>query len=236
MNLRFSLVSAILAGALALSAAGRESEPAGNPANAPAASSQAPVLKSFEPEDSVLVTLPGPRVKPAVPAPPPAESPALAPAPEPGTVAKPASPDPAATLRPPALPVFPPEFQRDSAVFCQHRIAQWTVADAYNLFGEPVRERPAYSDNKAENGRIYAFNDPTGHYRSLELDFAAGSNLLRTVFVYPRSMTWEECRKLWGAKVAATGANNGRTFYSYLNRHLDVLVDPAGKVVSLGLY
>ena len=31
-------------------------------------------------------------------------------------------------------------------------------------------------------------------------------------------------------------ANDGRTFYSYMNRHLDVLVDPSGKVVSLGLY
>ena len=28
----------------------------------------------------------------------------------------------------------------------------------------------------------------------------------------------------------------GRKFYSYVNRRLDVLVDPAGKVISLGLY
>jgi hypothetical protein len=227
MNLRFSFAMAVLAGALALGASGRESEPEDNAAKAPAASPQtAPVLKGSEPHDSVLLTLPGLRVKP---------SPVVS-VPAPQAVVEPANPGPAATLRPPALPVFPPEFQRDSAVFCQHRIAQWTLADAYNLFGEPVRERPAYSDNKAENGRIYAFNDPTGHYRSLELDFAAGTGILRTVFVYPRSMTWEECRKIWGGKVAATEANNGRTFYSYLNRHLDVLVDPAGKVVSLGLY
>jgi hypothetical protein len=49
-------------------------------------------------------------------------------------------------------------------------------------------------------------------------------------------MTWEECRGLWGANVLARKANQGRTFYSYLNRRLDVLVDRTGKVISLGLY
>ena len=49
-------------------------------------------------------------------------------------------------------------------------------------------------------------------------------------------MTWQECRRLWGARVTAHKSNQGRTFYSYLNRRLDVLVDPAGAVISLGLY
>jgi hypothetical protein len=30
--------------------------------------------------------------------------------------------------------------------------------------------------------------------------------------------------------------NKGRIFYSYVNRHLDVLVDQDGKVISLGVY
>jgi hypothetical protein len=49
-------------------------------------------------------------------------------------------------------------------------------------------------------------------------------------------MTWQACRRLWGAHVTARKANKGRTFYSYLNRRLDVLVDHTGKVISLGLY
>jgi len=49
-------------------------------------------------------------------------------------------------------------------------------------------------------------------------------------------MTWQECRKLWGANVHSAEANKGRIFHSYLNRRLDVLVDPSGKVISLGLY
>jgi len=56
------------------------------------------------------------------------------------------------------------------------------------------------------------------------------------VFAYPNQMTWDDCRKLWGGNVNTTRTKNGRTFYSYLNRKLDVLVDHGGKVISLGLY
>ena len=41
---------------------------------------------------------------------------------------------------------------------------------------------------------IYAFSDPTGRYREIELDFASDTGLLRTVFVYPWTMTWKDCR------------------------------------------
>jgi hypothetical protein len=39
-----------------------------------------------------------------------------------------------------------------------------------------------------------------------------------------------------GPTFAPPPANKGRTFYSYQNRRLDVLVAPDGKVISLGLY
>jgi hypothetical protein len=141
----------------------------------------------------------------------------------------------APALAPAPRPFLPPEFERNAALYCQKRIGQWTQPDAYNLLGDATRERPALSDGE-ENGRIYAFNDPTGHYQELELDFAADTGLLRAVFVYPWRMTWIDCRRLWGGNVMATKTGQGRTFYSYLNRRLDVLVDPSGKVISLGLY
>jgi hypothetical protein len=59
---------------------------------------------------------------------------------------------------------------------------------------------------------------------------------LRTLFVYPFNMSWQDCRRTFGANVRSTQANKGRTFYSYLDRRLDVLVDTAGKVISLGMY
>src|SRR5205085_10704468 len=104
------------------------------------------------------------------------------------------------------------------------------------LFSQPIRERVIVDDAQNESGRIYAFSDPTGRYREIELDFAKDSGLLRTVFVYPWKMTWEECRKQWGSNVRSTEANKGRTFHSYLNRRVDVLVDQRGGGISLGLY
>ena len=83
---------------------------------------------------------------------------------------------------------------------------------------------------------VYAFADPTGHNKEFELDFAGDTGALRTVFVYPVKMTWNECRQTYGADISAADAPKGRKFYSYLNRRMDVLVDAAGKVISFGLY
>ena len=135
-----------------------------------------------------------------------------------------------------AAPVYPAGFEDESAVFCQTKIGHWTEADARALLGEPSRQRLALGQDQSETGLILAFADPTGRYKELELDFVNKTGVLRGVFAYPWKMTWQECRRLWGARITARKANQGRTFYSYLNRRLDVLVDPAGKVISLGLY
>jgi hypothetical protein len=142
---------------------------------------------------------------------------------------------PAAAIRP--KPALPAEFARDSALFCQKQIGHWKVSDARSLMGAPLRQRPAYGDDKkTANGRIYAFSDPTGHYKELELDFDKSTGTLRTVFGYPPKLTWKDCQRLWGTQVATADARQGRVFYSYLNRRLDVLVDQQGNVISLGLY
>jgi hypothetical protein len=169
-------------------------------------------------------------------------APIAAPAPEPPKVTATAVPriPPASDGGPPVLRraarVYPAGFDSDSALFCQAMIGVWTEADAQALLGEPSRQRLALGEGPSESGLIFAFNDPTGHYQELELDFANETGVLRGVFAYPWKMTWQECRGLWGADVLARKANLGRTFYSYLNRRLDVLVDRSGKVISLGLY
>ena len=193
-----------------------------------------PVLQNLYRPDDVVLLLPG--------APPP---PVIAPEPpKPNrpidTIRTDSAPldqeDRPPFLRRPPKPFYPPDFERDSAQYCQRLIAQWSREDAYNLFGDAVRERAAMEDDQTENGRIYAFSDPTGRYREIELDFASDTGLLRTVFVYPWTMTWKDCLRQWGARVSSTGVSQGRVFYSYLNRKLDVLVDSAGKVISFGLY
>ncbi len=187
-----------------------------------------PVLRSAEPTDNQVLTLPG------ATAPAPARSlPDVAPQPGPS---EPGDKDHPPVLRRAPKPVLPAEFERDSAVFSQKLIGIWSQPDAYNLFGDPLRERAVLADDGVENGRIYAFSDPTGRYREIELDFAKDTGLLRSVFVYPWKMTWSDCRKLWGANVQSTPANKGRIFHSYVTRRLDVLVDGSGNVISFGLY
>ncbi len=127
-------------------------------------------------------------------------------------------------------------FEKEGAQFLHSRIGRWGVYDAQALLGKPRGQRPAVDENQAVNGRILAFADPSGRYQELELDFDKTTGLLRTVFVYPFDLTWEECQHRWGAKVSSTLANKGRTFYSYQDRRLDVLVAPGGRVISLGLY
>jgi hypothetical protein len=148
---------------------------------------------------------------------------------------------PAAPATPPSPPqpkpvVLPPEFRQESAMYLQRQIGTWTLAQARDLLGEPLRKRPSFDDDKSPVGQIYAFPDPSSRYKEVELDFDTDSGLLHGVFVYPVQMTWQDCRRQWGASATATEVANGRTFYSYSSRRLDVLVERGGKVVSLGLY
>ena len=136
----------------------------------------------------------------------------------------------------PPKPQLPEAFKSDSSVYLQRVIGIWKMHDAEGLLGVPIRSRQAVDERNKINGQVFTWTDPTGRYRELELDFDRDSGSLRTVFAYPGQMTWEDCRKLWGTNVNTARTRNGRTFYSYLNRKLDVLVDQGGRVISLGLY
>ena len=215
--------------AVALAARLASSSPSSEPSGPPTGAMRPPVLRDAEQSDSMILVLPGP------PAPVPAIIPVTPPPPP--TPSAPDDPDDhRPLLRRSPKPVLPAEFERDSASFAQKWIGLWSEPDAYNLFGEPLRERTVLDDANDEGGRVYAFSDPTGRYREIELDFAKGDGLLRTVLVYPWKMKWDDCQKQWGTKVRSTEANKGRTFHSYLNRRLDVLVDRGGNVISFGLY
>jgi hypothetical protein len=208
-----------------------------------------PVLRPSEPRDSWQVTLPGPA--PAAPTPEKVTLPSLTPVapvakPAPAPASAPAKPVQDATLRR-SLPLLvpasqvkpsPPSLQigREVAAYCQKQIGHWKEDDARKLLGEPKRHRPAYDEKKSVNGTVYAYTDPTNKYKELELDFDLQTGTLRTVFVYPPRLTWEQCRRLWNGPVSAADAARGRKFYSYTNRRLDVLVDPTGNVISLGWY
>ena len=212
---------------------------AANPESNGGAPKLPPVLRASEPPDSLQLTLPGPPpVTPALKT-IPVVAPVAKTAPGPRKLAEDATlrqplPHPVATA--PLKPDPLLEMGREVAAYCQKQIGHWKESDARRLLGEPKRHRPAYDENRAVNGTIYAFADPTSKYKELELDFDLRSGSLRTVFVYPPRLTWQECRRLWNGPVSAADAAQGRKFYSYSNRRLDVLVDPAGNVISLGWY
>jgi hypothetical protein len=208
---------------------------AGSSGNAsPSGTAIPPVLRNYDQQDSLIVMLPGPAASTPAPA-PRSLNPAAA-----GVAASPAkmppAPDPERPVLHRAAPAYPAEFGTESALYCQKQIGTWTLDDAYALFGDARSHRPSLDDEGGENGDIFGFSDPSSRYRELELDFDRETGTLRTVFAYPWKMSWQECRKLWGVHVSAADADKGRTFYSYLDRRLDVLVDPTGKVISFGLY
>jgi hypothetical protein len=186
-----------------------------------------PVLRNAEPGDNVVVTLPGQA--------PAATSKAATPSATEVHLAPPA-PDPDRPLLRRPKREYPPEFEHDSADYLNQQIGIWQQVDAQELLGDPAGQRSSLADDQTVNGQIVSFNDPTGRYKQLELDFDRDSGLLRTLFVYPHDLTWQACRQEFGANVRSTQANKGRTFYSYLDRRLDVLVDATGKVISLGMY
>ena len=185
-----------------------------------------PVLRKAEPGDSVVVTLPGP----------PPGAPAYTTLPATVIYRTAPKPDPEKPLMRRPTHEIPEGFEQDSARFLNKQIGAWLQMDAQALLGEPIRQRPAFGDGDSVNGTILAFLDPSGHYKEFELDFDRETGKLRTLFVYPYSLTWQDCLRDFGTNVRPAEANKGRTFYSYVDRRLDVLVDPDGKVVSLGMY
>src|ERR1039457_1243591 len=231
-----ALASQLVASGAAADRAAATADGNSGPAKVP------PVLRPSEPRDSGKVPFPGPA--PAAPAPERVPLPSRAPVapavkPAPQSVQDAVLPRPLPVLVPAAqVKPSPPSLQigREVAAYCQKQIGHWKENDARKLLGEPKRHRPAYDEKNSVNGTIYAYTDPTNNYKELELDFDLQPGTLRTVFVYPPRLTWEQCRHLWNGPVATADASRGRKFYSYTNSRLDVLVDPTGNVISLGWY
>lgn len=246
------MILAAVAGQLAVNGADAD-RAATEGGSAVAVAKLPPVLRPTDPPDSRQITLPGPvravrTIKRVTPVAPVAQAlpsttliledfalrqPIVVPVVHASLTKTPAPISVPATAPVAASPVTP---AKEFGLLCQKQIGKWKEADARALLGEPVRQRPAYDEKKAVNGTILAFKDPSNKYKELELDFDAMSGHLRTVFVYPPRLTWQECRRQWAGPITAADAAQGRKFYSYTNRRLDVLVDPAGKVISLGWY
>jgi hypothetical protein len=127
------------------------------------------------------------------------------------------------------------EMKKGSFAYLERRLGTWTEIDARKELGSPVRYR-AYEGPPFPSTDIYAYPDPTRAFREFELAFDKATKKLLNVYAYPFSMTWRQCRQLWGGDVQVTRNRDGTRYYSYRNRRLNIYIDQYGNVISLGVY
>src|SRR5437660_1193594 len=114
-------------------------ERTGTPAGAP------PVLRTYEPAESVVFRLPGPppQAPPAarkvLPIPPAAIASPLPAKLVPASIPPP--PVPATSVVTPVKPELPAEVTQEVAFYCQKHVGQWKEGDARKLLGSPLRSR-----------------------------------------------------------------------------------------------
>jgi hypothetical protein len=123
--------------------------------------------------------------------------------------------------------------------FLEKKMGNWSLDDARNLLGEPVRQRDAFvvGQNGATDGVIYAFRDPTAGMKEFELNFSKAGTL-RAVYAYPQPGTThlKDAQQLWGRNYREIRNTNGTRSYAYNDRRLIVLTDKNGTVINIGIY
>ena len=92
-------------------------------------------------------------------------------------------------------PVFPAEFERDSAVFCQKLIAHVDASPTPTISSAILSASALAMDDEDKRKRPHLCllrpHRPLSRNRA---GFCQDTGLLRTVFVYPWKMTWNDCR------------------------------------------
>jgi hypothetical protein len=132
----------------------------------------------------------------------------------------------------------PEEMRQSVGAFLASRLHVWSEQDARIVMGEPFAHRYSYDEARNVTGDIYSFQDPTENAEHIELGFDSQTSRLTNVYLYPlaATITWEECKKMWGTEITVKMNPDGSRFHMYKDRHLNVLLDKNNSVVSLGLY
>lgn len=128
------------------------------------------------------------------------------------------------------------EFMASPGVFLQKRIMVWTAMEVAAVAGAPTSRRNAYDREKNISGEILAYSDPSNANEKIECRFDGVTKKLQNLYLYPRNMTWEDCRRTWGENVVISERAGGNRFYEYQDRRLMVLVDKSGRVLNLTVY
>jgi len=134
---------------------------------------------------------------------------------------------------------IPEEMRKGAFGFLEKKMGNWSLDDARNLLGEPVRQRDAFvvGQNGTTDGVIYAFRDPTAGMKEFELNFSK-AGVLRAVYAYPQpgATHLKDTQQLWGRNYREIKNTNGTRSYAYNERRLIVLTDKNGTVINIAVY
>lgn len=130
---------------------------------------------------------------------------------------------------------FAEMLQSGLAEFLDDRLLKWMDNDASSTMGEPLSHRYGYDNAHNVTQDIFSYSDPTLQMQKVELGFDVKTRRLTNIYLYPLRMTWDECKNLYGTRYRVQYLE-GRKFYLYKDRRLNVQVDKHNNVFSMGLY
>ena len=128
------------------------------------------------------------------------------------------------------------EMRKGAFVFLERKLGKWSLADAQEVLGGPIRQRDALT-NKQVDGVLLAFPDPTSSMKEFELNFSK-AGVLRAVYGYPQpgSIKMADIHKLWGRNYKDTKNPNGSHMYVWNDRRLVVIENKDGSIYNFGVY
>jgi hypothetical protein len=137
-----------------------------------------------------------------------------------------------------SAPAIPDEMRRGAFAYLEKKMGVWKLDEARHVLGEPIRKRDAFAKARID-GVIYAFPDPTNVFAELELNFSTDPGILRSVYAHPGAvhpMRLEDAEQVWGRVHRQVKNANGTRNYFYDSRHLIVITDKGGTVLTLAVY
>jgi trypsin-like peptidase len=126
----------------------------------------------------------------------------------------------------------------DAFTYISTKIGIWTKPDAEIELGDPIDRRDTIVNNSVV-GDIFKYKSPTPNFSNIELNFSRDSKkVVAAYFVYSSTVSWNTLRGKLGKHYKKQKLPSGAPAYLYVfqNRQVDIIVDSAENVVSVGVW
>lgn len=132
----------------------------------------------------------------------------------------------------------PPAMKENVPLFLRSKLGIWTQDDAAKVIGAPTRHRYGYNTKNPTviENIIYAYSDPTQFAREIELSFDAKTSRLINIFMYPWHLNVDQVKQIFGKEYKINKLPDGRRFFMYSQKQVNVLIEADGSVTSIGYY